>query len=103
MMESPGNIRHQLGRSLNMIRVNIEQEDVLGLANHVRFTVTLCSPYLDEDQKSRLRLDAFEDEDVVFERCMKILDDLLTWMAAKGLYAWQEEPIGDASGLALGD
>ena len=99
--ESPGNIRNQLGRSLNMIRLNIEQEDIEGLANHTRFLVTLCHPYLDQEQDYTFKGTPGNDPAKVFDRSMEIIQQVLNNMSQRGVYAWIEGEIGDAAELAL--
>lgn len=100
--DNEGNVVKQLGRSLNMIRLNVEQEDVRGLANHTRLLVAICAPYVNDRGVYALPRDV-DDEADVMEKCMEVVESLLIEMSTRGIYAWKEEAPGDASGLALGD
>lgn len=104
--ESPGNIRNQVGRSLNEIREAVTAEDVLSIANHVRLLVALSSPHLkdlSDDIKAKLRFPSsgVDTEALVFERAMSVLETLLPILAERGLYAFLPGDIGDGSGIAL--
>lgn len=102
--ESPGNIRNQIGRSLNLIRENVEQEDPWGLANHVRLLVALSSPHLTDEERKGLRIVREpRDEGELFESCMGVLERLLPILARKGLYAFLTSDPSDASDMALTD
>ena len=100
--DNEGNVVKQLGRSLNRIRDNVEQEDVLGIANHTRFLVAHCAPYILDRSKYQLPK-TMDESPVIFDRCMEIVEDLLCELSERGIYAWQDTEPGDASGLALGD
>lgn len=100
--ESPGSIKNQVGRSLNEIRDCVSREDVVALANHVRYLVAISSPLVEDKKRESLRVGQVENAGELFERCMRVLEELLPILAAKGMYAWVAGDVGDAGDLALG-
>ena len=100
--DNEGNVVKQLGRSLNAIRQNVEQEDVEGVANHTRLMVAICAPYV-KDRTAYALPDRDADRDIVFSRCMEIVELVLIEMSDKGIYAWKDTELGDGTDLALGD
>lgn len=101
--ESPGSIRNQIGRSLNAIRENIEQEEPLAVANHLRDLISNTSPKTDEKDRKKWKEHLRDARDAadLFDRCMEVKEELLIVLARQGLYAWNEAPPGNAGKLAL--
>lgn len=91
-----------------MIRVQVDQGDVLGVADHLTLLVALCSPKLGEEERKKFVVPALDPgkdktgakEQKLFRECMAILSDLLIVLADKQLYAYKDVPTGDASDLA---
>lgn len=107
-VETSGNIRSQIGQSLNAIRARVEMGDVLGVADHLTLLVALCSPKLSPEEREKFTVPEMEGgkdkhgdkQRKLFSECMKILADLLIVLSEKQLYAYKDVPIGDASELA---
>lgn len=103
--ESPGSIRNQVGRSLNIIRDWIDRENVDMVQNHVRYLVSLVSPILEGDERKSLMayFKETEDEREVYEDCMNALDMLLPILAERGYYARVQKKYTKGGELALVD
>lgn len=107
--ESPGNIKNQVGRSLNAIREQIEQEDVMGLANQTRLLLAIASPKLPKEARGKLKMPTMPDGrdrdgtgmQKVFEACLQLVEDILCLLAEQNIYAWTDSEAGDAGELAL--
>lgn len=106
-MESSGNIRYQVGQTLNSIRERVAEEDTMGLCNQIRLLVALCSPHLRrlEIDFATLRVPDVDDESETFEAAMKVLETLLPHLADAKLYAFVEQsynsglkPLGEEDG-----
>lgn len=85
------------------MRLNVEQEDVAGFLNHVKFCVTICSPYLTPEQEHQLIVGPHKEDQALFDRGNDVMRALLRFMAEKGIYAFPKPDPGDASELMLGD
>lgn len=103
MGESPGSIRNQVGRSLNLIRECVQLEDVDSLANHLRYLIALCSPLLEGEKLEEFRVKDSENESAMYEGCMVVLEKLLPILANKGYYAKVVDSYNDGSSIALTD
>lgn len=109
--ESSGNIKAQIGRSLDAIRLRVEAGDVLGVADHLSLLVAICSPKLSPEERQELAIPPLEGgkdrhgekSRRLFESCMNRLATLLCILSDKGLYSFKDVEIGDASELALSD
>jgi hypothetical protein len=107
-VETSGNIRSQIGQSLNAIRIKTDMGDVLGVADHLTLLVALCGPKLSPEERERFavpEMDGGKDKNgekqrKLFSQCMSILSELLIVLSEKQLYAYKDVPIGDASELA---
>lgn len=107
-VETSGNIRSQIGQSLNAIRAKVEAGDVLGVADHLTLLVALCSPKLSPEEREKFTVPALElgkdkhgdKQRKLFRDCMSILSELLIVLSEKQLYAYKDVPTGDASDLA---
>jgi len=108
-VETSGNIRSQIGQSLNAIRIKVEEGDALGVADHLTLLVALCAPKLDDAEKYKVpAMPAGKDRKgenarKLFRECMEILGQLLIELSEKHLYAYKDVEIGDASELQLTD
>lgn len=108
--ESPGRLQNQVGRSLIAIREAVASEDAFLVANHLRLLVAVSAPKLKPEELSRFRIPEVVggrdrhgvEARKLFGKCMDILADLLTVLSERGVYAYNEGELGDASGLALG-
>ena len=103
--DNPGSIHNQVGQSLMMIRLNVEQEDVAGVSNQVRLLKAMAAPYWDEDWEkeygaiqsaSRRPEDAYEAE-------MVRLSVLLRLFSEHQIYAYVAPERKDARHLAITD
>lgn len=119
MGESPGSVRNQIGRTLLRIDENIEQEDVLGIENHIRALKAKLSVYFKSgthhcvacgSKKAGGEREAFEaikardgaDPAIRFEQAMLRLEFLLRIATRQKIYARPMRAVGDANHLAIG-
>lgn len=107
--DNPGSIHHQLGRTLNHIRLNVEQRDLPGIQNHVRMLRALCGVFLTKtpEWKETYQGIALGDDDTEYEEQFELemtrLETLLGCFAANGVYAFVQPDAQDASAWALTD
>lgn len=109
--ESSGSIRTQIGQSLNAMRDHVNAGDALGVADHLAFMIAIASPKLSPEEMQKLELPAMQEgkdrngskQRELFSACMKTLAELLCILSEKGLYAYRDVPIGDATDLAITD
>lgn len=125
--ESPGSISNQIGRSINAIRDCVENDDVLGVGDHLRMLIALVAPKLDEPERAQLVMPVLDLRDErrgrltgrargrrgarrvermhrFYVECMDLFARVLVFVSAKNLYAYTSAPQGDGgSELALRD
>lgn len=118
--ESVGSIRNQIGRSLNIIQMNIEQEDLAGVSNQVRLLKAKLSVYFspgkshcascgvkktgsDRDEYDGITPATEDDRNARFEACMIQLEYLLQIATRHKIYARPSRKVGNAAHLALTD
>lgn len=109
--DTSGNIKSQIGHSLNSIRAAVEAGDVLGVAQHFDLLVALCAPVLSPEEREKFRvpeMPAGKDKEgrkaqQLYREITQLLADLLCVLRDNGLYAYKAPPLGDASDLALTD
>lgn len=105
--ESPGSIKNQIGRGLIAMQECVERKDLTGFIYHTRFLITRARPLVGEAERKRLVLPEIDPPKsraeawALFEKMNIIVEDLLTILAGRGIYAWTAPEEGDASAFAL--
>lgn len=106
----PGNIRYQVGKSLNAIRNSIDMYDPIRLIHHLHLLYALAAPKVSLKEvklPSAILLadDSATDHDArvvqAFQESMEALTLILKALSGVGIYAMTEPELEDASGLAV--
>lgn len=96
-----GGIRYQIGQCLNGVRESIQNEDALGLANHIGLIAALSAPFIPDDEMPEYTVPDGTNEEIIYRNSLRILAKLLRHLSRKGLYAWEEMQTEDATNIAL--
>lgn len=108
----PGNIKYQVGKSINAIRHAIDVGDIIRTIHHLSLLRSLVAPVVDiSDIKlpgsASLAREDVDDEELnpaifqAFQQCLEGLETILIRLADVGIYAYKSSEPEDATDLAI--